>query len=408
MTDIEVYRDLRKLFGPARDQGARPTCLPFAASDSHAALRDGWSPLSCEYAFFHAQRRSARTPTSGTTLPSILEVLRHDGQPIEADWPYLAQLPSDLASWCPPSNIGSLFRRAGSIGSSKLDGSVYAKHGTTIDTRLTVIDRLPADDPAVFPESLGVAPDAATLLGWVTASVPQRRPIDVSITVPTAARPIAVRTPRATAAHPISVPDRTPEPEAIELAYETVEWKPVEGRRITDALYEEYGLQSIRISGSQVHPTKLVQSAAMASVAPPKPSYRLHLSANVVADGMLSDAQLERVINAGEAHAGHLAGSWTVDAIFDIVSAAPDDAETAVQFRRGWFLGDGTGAGKGRQVAGILLDNWLKGRRLSAENLTDVGRRPREPVNRFLNTPGIELLYSASRAAARPRRRSPP
>ena len=34
-----------------------------------------------------------------------------------------------------------------------------------------------------------------------------------------------------------------------------------------------------------------------------------------------------------------------------------------MQFRRGWFLGDGTGAGKGRQVAGILLDNWLKGRR---------------------------------------------
>ena len=26
-------------------------------------------------------------------------------------------------------------------------------------------------------------------------------------------------------------------------------------------------------------------------------------------------------------------------------------------------LGDGTGAGKGRQVAGIILDNWCKGRR---------------------------------------------
>ncbi|WP_287788109.1 strawberry notch family protein, partial [Acidiphilium sp.] len=63
-----------------------------------------------------------------------------------------------------------------------------------------------------------------------------------------------------------------------------------------------------------------------------------------------------------EAHAGHLAGSWTVDETFDVVSAAPDDAEDAVRFRRGWFLGDGTGAGKGRQVAGILLDNWLKGR----------------------------------------------
>ena len=55
--------------------------------------------------------------------------------------------------------------------------------------------------------------------------------------------------------------------------------------------------------------------------------------------------------------------SWTVDATFDLVAAAPDDAENAVRFRRGWFLGDGTGAGKGRQVAGILLDNWLKGRR---------------------------------------------
>ena len=133
--------------------------------------------------------------------------------------------------------------------------------------------------------------------------------------------------------------------------------------RITDALYEEYALQSIKIPGAKAHPTKLVQSAAMASVAPPKPSYRPHLPASLLPNGLLSDAQLESVIQAGEAHAGFLAGSWKVDETFDIVTAAPDDAENAVRFRRGWFLGDGTGAGKGRQVAGILLDNWLKGRR---------------------------------------------
>src|SRR3546814_3880265 len=55
--------------------------------------------------------------------------------------------------------------------------------------------------------------------------------------------------------------------------------------------------------------------------------------------------------------------SGTVDETFDVVAAAPDDAETSVRFRRGWMLGDGTGAGKGRQVAGVLLANWLNGRR---------------------------------------------
>src|SRR6202163_4641554 len=130
---------------------------------------------------------------------------------------------------------------------------------------------------------------------------------------------------------------------ATEVAYETVDWTTTDARQISDALHETYTLQSIRIPGAQTHPTKLVQSAAMASVAPPKPSYRPHLSANVVPDGLLSDAQLESVIHAGEAHAGHLAGSWTVDETFDIVSAAPDDAEAAVRFRRGWFVGDGTG-----------------------------------------------------------------
>ena len=101
----------------------------------------------------------------------------------------------------------------------------------------------------------------------------------------------------------------------------------------------------------------------MASVAPPQPSYRPHLPPRLVSDGILSEAQLESVIYAGEAHGGHLAGAWTVDATFDTIAAAADDAEGAVRFRRGWFLGDGTGAGKGRQVAGIILDNWMQGRR---------------------------------------------
>jgi hypothetical protein len=81
----------------------------------------------------------------------------------------------------------------------------------------------------------------------------------------------------------------------------------------------------------------------------------------------------------GEAHSSHLTGAWTVDATFDLVAAAPDDANGAVRFRRGWFLGDGTGYGNGRQVAGIILDNWLKGRRralwISKSELIEDARR---------------------------------
>lgn len=248
------------------------------------------------------------------------------------------------------------------VFSAAIDGAVYAKHGTQIDTRLIVIDKQPAADPNVLPASLGIAGDVATLLDWVTQHVPPRLPVAAPVMIDVARRPAMSRSCGASAPCQTSTLSGAA-PEGVELSYETVEWSPPEGARLTDALYEEYGLQSIRIAGAHAHPTKLVQSAAMASVAPPRPSYRPHVPGNLVADGTLSDAQLESVIYAGEAHSEFLAGSWTVDATFDVVAAARDDAENAVRFRRGWFLGDGTGAGKGRQVAGILLDNWLKGRR---------------------------------------------
>jgi hypothetical protein len=52
MSSIIVRKDLRGRFGPARDPGARPTCLAFAASDTHAATRDPWAELCCEYLFY--------------------------------------------------------------------------------------------------------------------------------------------------------------------------------------------------------------------------------------------------------------------------------------------------------------------------------------------------------------------
>ncbi|MBL6431553.1 MAG: class I SAM-dependent methyltransferase [Alphaproteobacteria bacterium] len=62
-------------------------------------------------------------------------------------------------------------------------GSVYAKHGTTIETRLTVIDKAPAEDAICFPDSPGLAPDVATLLAWIDKQIPARLPVSVPKTI---------------------------------------------------------------------------------------------------------------------------------------------------------------------------------------------------------------------------------
>jgi len=91
-----------------------------------------------------------------------------------------------------------------------------------------------------------------------------------------------------------------------------------------------------KLRGGKSHPAVIVESASMAAVTPPDITYRPHLAPEIISDGLLSNIQLERVIYAGQRHEQRL----------------PDGS------RAGFFVGDGTGVGKGRVLAGIIADNW--------------------------------------------------
>src|SRR4029077_9668571 len=67
----------------------------------------------------------------------------------------------------------------------------------------------------------------------------------------------------------------------------------------------------------------------------------------------LSEHALEAVVYAGQAHEHFL---------------EPDQRQVSDEgplpaMRRGYFIGDGTGSGKGREIAGVMMDNSNQGRK---------------------------------------------
>ena len=115
----------------------------------------------------------------------------------------------------------------------------------------------------------------------------------------------------------------------------------IEAREIADGTFSEYRPAKVRVPGSKPHPTALVESSAMASVQPPDPTYKPILPKKAIEAGMPSEAQLETVIYAGQAHEQKLADGR----------------------RKGYAIGDGTGVGKGTEISAIISDNWNHGRK---------------------------------------------
>lgn len=126
------------------------------------------------------------------------------------------------------------------------------------------------------------------------------------------------------------------------------------------------------------HPDPIVETAALSAVDPPPITARLSLPRFVVERGLLSRVQLEAVLYAsmrheqlGEADTSAvrlLAGGSAPGAQRRSGAAAGAKGRLSAHvdgalMRLGFFIGDGAGVGKGREVAGIIFNNWMQGRR---------------------------------------------
>ena len=99
---------------------------------------------------------------AGVSLKTASNVINHSGRMADAAYRHVASALSRLADGgrlvaitganFSPDNpawaaaFTRLQARGRVVFTAAIDGSVYAKHGTTIDTRLTVIDKAPAED----------------------------------------------------------------------------------------------------------------------------------------------------------------------------------------------------------------------------------------------------------------------
>ncbi|CAH0357183.1 strawberry notch family protein [Sphingobium sp. CECT 9361] len=229
----------------------------------------------------------------------------------------------------------------------------YLKHGTSIAVRLFVIDKIPGKSPPAIIQRSSIA----ELLDAI--SISDRAPLRSDLPSATPKRSTGISMFRAVKSsrsdpRPFHAPVRN---DVLPVEYSSLE-TPAPLLDQT-GVYLPYRPSRIVFATAGEHPTALVESVAMGSIPAPIPTHMPRLPERTVAERLLSASQLETVVYAGHAWSQSLPGRFKPDKEGVGLTIAEDGAA----YRKGFFLGDGTGAGKGRQIAACILDNWLQGRR---------------------------------------------
>ena len=332
--DLERRRVLNDLFAtPATGHDASqindrldPTLRPSVVVMNPPFARNARTGLKTAEAEAHVASAFARLAAGGR-LVSIV------GSHFDIECPTLSPLLTDAIL----------------VADLRLSRGAFSCRGTGVETRLIVLDKGTESNRSALRAEVDTTTDLAALVN----SLPDR--LDVTATGCLLGRTRSIPARRKNRRLHISRTNFT----GTDLVYSVC---PTEYANVgEDVIYVPYIVQSLSIDGAKPHISALTQSNALATVAPPPADYTPTLPALTVPEGILSGPQLETVIYAGQAHSRFLTGWFCRDDLNGQLKLST--AGSGFRLRQGFFLGDGTGCGKGRQIAGVIMDNFVKGRR---------------------------------------------
>jgi predicted RNA methylase len=238
----------------------------------------------------------------------------------------------------------------------------FRLHGTSIPIRLLAIDKV-----AGKITTAAVSYDQLADFLPVLASLPPREAL--TELAPTPKRPEAAKTvlPGSSMLKAFSLARTSPPAAAPQQAVDT-------GKGWGDVVYSQLATPSYRSGRRRLCPMALPEDPDRSRKRPPVGTGRVRrdglgeppgarrcpaLAGVDAPEKVLSGPQLETLIHGLNAHEQDLPGRYTIpERGLDLVPTPEGEF-----YRRGFFLGDGTGAGKGRQLASFIMDQWLRGNR---------------------------------------------
>lgn len=330
--DVTVYRENAEHIHDLLPDEVRPSVVLMNPPFSATAGRMGDAKVR-ETAGLHLAQSLLRLRPRGRLVAIVGGGMSFDSRQ-HCDW------------W---TAIGKLYTVRANV---LVPGAEYAKYGTTFDTRILVIDNCgpTVDEPLAkavvsVSELIEVLDPVRKLRihdnGEIGADLFNAEPERPEPAVPPEAgqngkRRRVVRAPKADPAPAAQVSSLFSDPLIAEkVIIEVVD--SASAQAMGGGVFERYEPRRFRVN-AKPHPTPLVESGAMASVLPPPVRYKPSLPKSFVESGKVSDAQLEAVIYAGQA--------------FEQILPSGE--------RRGFFIGDGTGVGKGRENCAIIVDDWMR------------------------------------------------